>query len=253
MVNGHLRRSRARASGVSQRSSAEARSGGRRCLLARRRGGGRQVDAGPGRPGGTWPRGSRGRREPGRHGARTARSRRCSGSCTVRARCQSREHCAVASRGSAPGARSSRPRRATGRVSLRGDPLGARRGRSVGSAVTVFLDDLQWADHATLSSCPPRPVARRANRWRSSPPIEATTSPAPHPLRRMRAELRRAGTPAGGRDRTVRCRHAPRNSSRLTLGSAASPGAVARRSSTGPTGLRSSSRSSGRRSPPADA
>ncbi len=58
---------------------------------------------------------------------------------------------------------------------------------------TVFLDDLQWADHATLELLPP--LARSLERE----PVAIVAAyrsddiPRAHPLRRMRTELRRAG------------------------------------------------------------
>ena len=58
--------------------------------------------------------------------------------------------------------------------------------------VTVFLDDLQWADHGTLDLLPP--LARSVERE----PVAIVAAyrsddiPRGHPLRRMRANLRRA-------------------------------------------------------------
>jgi ATP/maltotriose-dependent transcriptional regulator MalT len=89
-------------------------------------------------------------------------------------------------------------------------------------AVTVFLDDLQWADHATLELLPAlarsldhEPVAILAA-YRSD------DIPRAHPVRRMRSELRR-----GGRLREVEIEPFDAQATAMllaaTLGSAASP------------------------------
>jgi DNA-binding CsgD family transcriptional regulator/tetratricopeptide (TPR) repeat protein len=60
-------------------------------------------------------------------------------------------------------------------------------------AVTVFLDDLQWADHATLELIPPLARSLDGERVAILAAYRSDDIPRAHPVRRMRAELRRAG------------------------------------------------------------
>jgi ATP/maltotriose-dependent transcriptional regulator MalT len=60
-------------------------------------------------------------------------------------------------------------------------------------AVTVFLDDLQWADHATLELLPSLTRSLQHERVAIVGAYRSDDVPRGHPLRRMRTELRRAG------------------------------------------------------------
>jgi ATP/maltotriose-dependent transcriptional regulator MalT len=59
--------------------------------------------------------------------------------------------------------------------------------------ITVFLDDLQWADHATLELLPPLARSLLGEPVAIVAAYRSDDIPRAHPLRRMRAELRRAG------------------------------------------------------------
>jgi ATP/maltotriose-dependent transcriptional regulator MalT len=59
--------------------------------------------------------------------------------------------------------------------------------------VTVFLDDLQWADHATLELLPPLTRSLEHDQVAILGAYRSDDIPRGHPLRRMRTELRRAG------------------------------------------------------------
>lgn len=61
------------------------------------------------------------------------------------------------------------------------------------SATVVFLDDLQWADEATLDVLPPLAASLAEEPLLVVAAYRSDEIPRSHPLRRLRAELRRAG------------------------------------------------------------